>query len=61
MWKPGSSVILFATNWAKNLTGTISAVTSFGIFVQLDSLYIEGLVHVTELGADYFQYDEGAP
>jgi ribonuclease R len=33
-------------------------VTTFGIFVQLDSLFIEGLVHVTELGADYFQYDD---
>jgi ribonuclease R len=33
-------------------------VATFGIFVQLDSLFIEGLVHVTDLGADYFQYDE---
>ena len=33
-------------------------MTTFGIFVQLDTLFIEGLVHVTELGADYFQYDE---
>ncbi|TWG86625.1 RNAse R [Cupriavidus gilardii J11] len=38
--------------------GTISSVTSFGIFVQLDELYVEGLVHVSELGSDYFQYDE---
>lgn len=38
--------------------GTVSAVTSFGIFVQLDELYVEGLVHVTELGNDYFEYDE---
>lgn len=38
--------------------GTVSAVTSFGIFVQLDDLFIEGLVHVTELGSDYFQFDE---
>ena len=38
--------------------GMISGVTPFGIFVQLDTLFIEGLVHVTELGADYFQYDE---
>ncbi|MBC3934933.1 ribonuclease R [Undibacterium sp. CY7W] len=38
--------------------GTISGVTQFGIFVQLDDIYIEGLVHVTELGTDYFQYDE---
>jgi ribonuclease R len=42
----------------EEFTGTISGVTPFGIFVQLDQLYIEGLVHVTELGADYFQYDE---
>jgi ribonuclease R len=42
----------------EEFTGTISGVAGFGIFVQLDALYIEGLVHVTELGADYFQYDE---
>nr|WP_089398926.1 ribonuclease R [Noviherbaspirillum humi] len=42
----------------EEFTGTISSVAPFGIFVQLDALYIEGLVHVTELGADYFQYDE---
>lgn len=42
----------------EEFSGTISGVTSFGVFVQLDALYIEGLVHVTELGADYFQYDE---
>ncbi|WP_308418224.1 ribonuclease R [Andreprevotia lacus] len=38
--------------------GTISAVTSFGLFVQLDHLYVEGLVHVSELGKDYFHYDD---
>jgi ribonuclease R len=38
--------------------GMVSGVTPFGIFVQLDTLFIEGLVHVTELGSDYFQYDE---
>ena len=38
--------------------GRVSGVTTFGIFVQLDALFIEGLVHVTELGSDYFQYDE---
>ncbi len=38
-------------------TGTISAVTAFGIFVALDEVYVEGLVHVSELGADYFQFD----
>jgi ribonuclease R len=42
----------------EEFTGTIAGVASFGIFVQLDALFIEGMVHVTDLGADYFQYDE---
>lgn len=42
----------------EEFTGTISGVTTFGIFVQLDDLFIEGLVHITELGTDYFKYDE---
>jgi ribonuclease R len=42
----------------EQFTGTISGVASFGIFVQLDALFIEGMVHVTDLGADYFQYDD---
>ncbi len=42
----------------EEFTGTVSGVTSFGLFVQLDALFIEGLVHVTDLGSDYFQYDE---
>ena len=39
-------------------SGKVSGVTSFGLFVTLDTLYVEGLVHVSELGADYFQYNE---
>ncbi|OYV31293.1 MAG: ribonuclease R, partial [Thiomonas sp. 20-64-5] len=39
-------------------SGTITAVTGFGLFVQLDALFVEGLVHVSEIGADYFRYDE---
>jgi ribonuclease R len=42
----------------EEFTGTISGVASFGIFVQLDALFIEGMVHVTDLGADFFQYDD---
>nr|WP_110399282.1 ribonuclease R [Sphaerotilus hippei] len=38
--------------------GTVSAATSFGLFVQLDELYVEGLVHITELGGEYFRFDE---
>ncbi|MEK8085069.1 ribonuclease R [Aquabacterium sp. A3] len=38
--------------------GTVTAATSFGLFVQLDGLYVEGLIHVTELGGEYFRFDE---
>jgi ribonuclease R len=37
--------------------GTISSVTAFGLFVALDDLYVEGLVHVSDLGADYYHFD----
>ena len=39
--------------------GTISAVTSFGVFVALDEIFTEGLVHISELGSDYFHFDAG--
>ena len=38
--------------------GSVSAVTSFGLFVTLQDLYVEGLVHITELGGEYFRFDE---
>jgi ribonuclease R len=37
--------------------GRISAVTSFGIFVELDEMFVEGLVHVTALDNDYYHFD----
>ncbi|MBI5329349.1 MAG: ribonuclease R [Betaproteobacteria bacterium] len=37
--------------------GVISAVVSFGVFVALHDIFIEGLVHVSELGSDYFHFD----
>jgi len=56
------------TNWLKCyfmqdkvgdvFEGTVSGVTSFGVFVALDDVYVEGLLHVTELGNDYFHYDK---
>ncbi len=42
----------------EHFSGTISGVMPFGIFVQLDDLYIEGMVHVTDLGTDYYHFDE---
>src|ERR1035437_7479706 len=38
-------------------TGTVSSVTGFGMVVSLDDLYVEGLVHISELGKDYFHFD----
>ncbi len=38
-------------------TGIISAVTSFGFFVELAEIYVEGLVHISNLGQDYFHFD----
>lgn len=38
--------------------GMISAVTSFGLFVELKDLYVEGLIHITNLPHDYYHHDE---
>jgi len=56
------------TNWLKCFymqdkigevfEGTVAGVTSFGLFIALDGVYVEGLLHVTELGNDYFHYDK---
>ena len=42
----------------EEFSGTVSAVTSFGLFVLLDALYVEGLIHITELGGEYYRFDE---
>ncbi|NYT35433.1 ribonuclease R [Allopusillimonas soli] len=42
----------------ETFSGRVTGVTSFGLFVTLDTLFVEGLVHVSELGSDYFQYNE---
>jgi ribonuclease R len=42
----------------ETFSGTVSAVVPFGIFVVLDDLFVEGLVHVSELGTEYFQFSE---
>ncbi len=56
-----------AENWLKceymldkvgdEFSGLISGVTSFGLFVQLEDIYIDGLVHVTALDNDYYHFD----
>jgi ribonuclease R len=39
-------------------SGVVSSATTFGLFVTLDAMYVEGLVHITELGGEYFRFDE---
>ena len=44
----------------KRFGGTVNTVTQFGLFVELDGLYTEGLLHVQKMGGDYFSYDPDA-
>jgi ribonuclease R len=44
----------------EQFAGRITGVAPFGVFVTLDELYVEGLVHVSELGTEYFQYIDAA-
>jgi ribonuclease R len=41
------------------LPGVVTGVTHFGLFVTLDDLYIEGLIHVTGLTNDYYHAEHG--
>ena len=38
--------------------GSVSSVVPFGLFIALDDVFIEGLLHISDLGSDYFHYDE---
>jgi len=40
--------------------GRVTGVATFGLFVTLNELFVEGMVHVSELGSEYFQYIEAA-
>ena len=58
MSRLGSSASTCESIWARSSAGWVSSVTSFGLFVTLDAMYVEGLVHITELGGEYFRFDE---
>ncbi len=57
-----------ATDWLKceymldkvgeEFDGRISTVTGFGLFVVLDEIHVEGLIHITALKDDYYQFDK---
>ena len=38
-------------------SGRVTGVTSFGLFVMLDGYFVDGLVHISELGRDYFRFE----
>jgi len=40
-----------------DFTGVVSSVTEFGLFIELEEFYIEGLIHITGLGQDYYRFD----
>jgi ribonuclease R len=42
----------------EEFSGHVSGVVAFGLFVQLDQVYVEGLIHVSDLKGDYYRYDE---
>ena len=49
---------IHARAFGEEFGGVVTAATGFGIFVTLDAMYVEGLVHITELGGEYFRFDE---
>lgn len=38
--------------------GTITTVTNFGLFITLNDLFIDGLIHISNLSAEYYEYNE---
>jgi len=41
----------------EDFNGVVTSVTGFGLFVQLDKMYVEGLVHITNLPKDYYHHE----
>ncbi|WP_396588482.1 ribonuclease R [Bermanella sp. R86510] len=41
----------------EQFAGVVSSVTNFGLFIELNDLYIEGLIHVSNLDSDFYQFD----
>lgn len=37
--------------------GVVVSVTSFGLFVEMDEVYVEGLIHISNLGAEFYHFD----
>jgi ribonuclease R len=50
--------LLAKDNLYKVFEGTISGVTSFGLFVEIDGILAEGFIHIRDLHDDYYTFDE---
>ncbi len=50
--------ILMRDRIGEEFDGTISAVVGFGVFVQIESPFVEGLIKIASLGDDHYEYDE---
>ena len=55
-WK---TVLFLRERQGEVFAGHISGITDFGIFVRLDELSVDGMVHISELTDDYYRYDDG--
>ena len=44
----------------ETMSGRVSSITQFGAFVTLNDVFVDGLIHISELGQDYFEYDEAS-
>jgi len=55
-WK---KVIFMRDKIAQKFTGIITGVLSFGVFVELDEIFVQGLVPVATIGSDYWRFEEG--
>ena len=54
-WK---AVAWLATRVGESFDGWVTGVTPFGLFVELDGVFVDGLVHVSELLDDHYEHDE---
>ena len=56
-WK---KVRFMADKLGEVFSGYVTGVQSFGLFVELDEIYVQGLVHVSSMTDDYYRFDERA-
>ncbi len=56
-WK---KVRFMADKLGETFKGYVTGVQAFGLFVELDEVYVQGLVHVSSMTDDYYQFDEKA-